>query len=129
MQVSIDVEDAVQAALNDLGRAACAVPVPVDLDQMLPLTCVRVLGGTRSSVVLDTFNIHFDTWADTPAEAVAESNLVAAALCDMQGAELGGVPCYRVTLASLPHADDDPDRPDLPRVTFMAQVTVRNIDT
>ena len=128
MQVSIDVADAIQAALNSRGHAAFAAPVPDDLGTALPLTRVRALGGTRSQVVLDTFSVHLDTWGDTPAGALAEANEVAALLCELAGQTLGGVQCYRVTLGSLPHEDTDPDRPDLPMASFMAQVSARTIN-
>lgn len=128
MQMSIDIADAIQEVLNVRGHDACAPPVPEDLDQRLPLTRVRSIGGSRSQVVLDTFNVHLDTWAVTPADAIAEANSVAALLAEQEGQTLGGVQCYHMVIGGLPHEDKDPDRPDLPMASFMAQVSVRTIN-
>jgi len=125
MEVSIDIADALQSALNAAGRAASAVPLPDDFEESLPFTRVEPLGGRRRDLVIDTFNVHFDTWAERPSEAIGEANLVVATLLDMQGGMLGGVQCYSVALGSLPYEAVDADRPGLPMASFMAQVTVR----
>lgn len=125
MEVSIDVADAIQQALNESGHAASATPLPPDFEESLPFTRVEALGGQRSSVVLDTFNVHLDTWAETPAEAIGEANVVAALLTEMAGDRLGGSQCYSVALGSLPYPAEDEERPSLPMASFMAQVTVR----
>ena len=125
MEVPIDIADAIQEALNALGHDASADPLPYDFEEHLPFTRVEVVGGQRTSLVVDTFNVHLDTWADTPAEALAEANVVAARLVDTEGGTLGGSQCYRVTLGSLPYNTTDPDRPELPMASFMAQVAVR----
>ena len=125
MEVSIDVADAIQAALNEAGHSASAIPLPGDFEGRLPFTRVEVVGGTRSQLVLDQANVHLDTWADTHAGAVRESSAVAAELAGMAGSTLGGSQLYSVTLASLPYEAADADHPSLPMASFMAQVTVR----
>lgn len=125
MEVSIDVADALQEALNEAGHNASATPLPEDFEDSLPFTRVETLGGQRTSLVIDTFNVHFDTWAETPAEAVAEANLVAAELTELVCGRVGGSQVYSVTLGSLPYEAEDPDHTSLPMASFMAQVAVR----
>ena len=125
MELSIDIADAIQAELNRMGHSASAIPLPGDFEEQLPFTRVEVVGGVRTSLVLDKFNVHFDTWAKTHAAATAEANAVAAQLTEIVGGLLGGVQCYSVTIASLPYETADEQNQSLPMASFMAQVTVR----
>lgn len=122
MEVSIDLADAIQSALNDLGHDASAVPLPADFDQRLPFTRVTTLeGGTRVDRVLDRRTVLLETWAQHMDEAIAELNTIVAEVCDFEGSLLGGVPCYRVDIYGLPAEDHDPYHKDLQ----MASATVR----
>lgn len=125
MEVSIDVADALQEALNTAGHNASATPLPEDFEDRLPFSRVESLGGQRTQLVIDTFNIHIDTWAETPAEAIAEANRVAAELTELEGGRLDGSQVYSVALGSLPYEAEDPDHPSLPMASLMAQVAVR----
>ena len=125
MEVSIDVADALQEALNTAGHNASATPLPEDFEDRLPFSRVESLGGQRTQLVIDTFNIHIDTWAETPAEAIAEANRVAAELTELEGGRLDGSQVYSVALGSLPYEAEDPNHPSLPMASFMAQVAVR----
>ena len=130
LNVSIDIADAVQQALNDAGTNACARPLPHDLSASLPITLVEPLGGgLRIAVVLDRFPVRLTTWAETPAEAVEEANLAMARLCAFEGRELGGVQCYRVTPVSTVYEPEDPAHPDIPRAVQTAHLWVRTITT
>ena len=125
MEVSIDVADALQEALNTAGHNASATPLPEDFEDRLPFSRVESLGGQRTQLVIDTFNIHIDTWAETPAEAIAEANRVAAELTELEGGRLDGSQVYSVALGSLPYEAEDPNHPSLPMASFMGQVAVR----
>lgn len=126
VNVPIDVADAIQQALNAAGVNACARPLPRDLESALPITLVESLaGGARTDVVLDRFAVRLYTWAETPAEAVAESSAALAALVACQGGELGGQPCYRVTPTTMPYEAHDALHPDVPRACFTAHLYVR----
>lgn len=126
MQVSIDIADAVQSALNGLGTNACARPLPHDMASRLPITLVEPLGGgERIAVVLDRMPIRMTTWARTPAEAAEESALAFARLTSCVGQNIGGVPCYRVSSTSEPYEAPDPAHPELPRVIQTAHLWVR----
>lgn len=124
-EVSIDVADAIQSALNAVGRNASAWPLPADFERRLPFTRLTLLSGERGDIVSDTFRLQVETWAATQAEAIAEANLVAAAILDMAGTTLGGVQCYRAGVPTLPHDAHDPYHSDLACAESLAQVTVR----
>lgn len=124
-EMSIDVADAMQAYLNDCGYDASAWPLPDDFDERLPFTRVTALGGSRRRRVLDTFRLQLETWASTPAEAMAEALRVEALVCDLEGATLGGVTCYAADVVTKPHDARDPYHPDLANVEALAQITVR----
>ena len=122
MEVSIDLADALQAAINASGHDASASPLPGDFDSHLPFTRVTTLeGGTRIDRVIDARTALVETWAERMDEAVAECNAVVGVLCDLEGQLVGGVPCYRTDVYSLPAEDHDPYHKDL----SMASATVR----
>ena len=128
INVSIDIAEAVQQALNDAGTNACARPLPHNLAANLPITLVEpVGGGTRTAKVLDRFPVRLTTWAETPAEAVEVASLAMARLCAFEGRELGGVQCYRVTPISSIYEPEDPAHPDIPRAIQTAHLWVRTI--
>lgn len=125
LNVPIDVADALQEALSEMGLNVCARPVPRDLDERVPLSCVESIGGGRGDVVLDRHAVRVYTWASTEADATAESCTVMSALAALSGEPIGGVQCYRVTITTLPYPAHDVEHPDLPRVCFTAQVYAR----
>lgn len=126
INVSIDIADAIQTALNAAGTNACARPLPRDLEGSVPLTLVEPLGGgERRDHVVDRFPVRLSTWAETDAEAIAEASLAMARLVACQWGDIGGVPCYRVSPLSLPYAAADPRHPDLARVIQTAHLWVR----
>jgi hypothetical protein len=130
INVSIDIADACQQALNDSGTHACARPLPHDLKASLPITLVESIGGgERTARVLDRFPIRLTTWAETPADAVEEANLAMARLAAYEGRRIGGVQCYRVTPLSTPYEPVDPNHPDIPRAIQTAHLWVRTITT
>lgn len=128
INVSIDIADACQRALNDAGTNACARPLPHDLSASLPITLVEPIGGGERRVkVLDRFPVRLTTWAETPEDAVAEANLAMARLCACEGRTIGDVPCYRVAPLSTPYEPVDPAHPDIPRAVQTAHLWVRTI--
>lgn len=129
MEVSIDVADALRLWLNGRGHSACARPLPPDLEGRLPLTRVTKLSGNRSNVVVDAHRVQLETWATTQAEAMAEAILVEAALHELPGTWLGGVPCYAVSVYAAPHDSHDPDHPDLCVAETFAEVVTRAVHT
>lgn len=128
LNVPIDIADAIQSVLNADGHNASARPLPRDFDQRMPFTLVEpIIGGGRTDVVLDRHPVRLYTYAATPAEAIAESSAVMAALINRVGGTLGGQPCYRVAPADMPYDAHDPEHPDVARACFTAQVYVRAI--
>ena len=126
MEVSIDLADAIQQALNEEGHNASASPLPADFDSLLPYSRIQTLnGGYRSDVVVDTRTVLVETWAADMEAAVAECAAVVARIVELQGSILGGVPCYSVDLTSLPAEDSDPYHKDLSMASATARVRTR----
>lgn len=125
LNVPVDIADTLRTALADMGISACARPVPRDLASAVPLSCVEPIGGGRNDVVVDRFSVRVYTWAETEAEAVAESSQVVAALAALKGEVVDGTQVYRVTITTLPYPAHDTEHPDLARVCFLAQVHAR----
>ena len=126
-EVSIDAADALREALAAMGHECSAWPLPRDFEGRLPFTRITLLSGTRSARVVDTFRLQLETWAETPAEAIAEANLVAAHVRDLEGGKMGGSQCYRASVPALPHDSHDPRHPELACAEAMAQVSTRAI--
>ena len=86
MEVSIDLADAIQQALNEEGHNASASPLPADFDSLLPYSRIQTLdGGYRSDVVVDTRTVLVETWAADMEAAVAECAAVVARIVELQG--------------------------------------------
>lgn len=119
---TIDVEDALQALLNEGGVKAFAPPVPHDLDGGVLVTRT---GGQEQSYVQDVHAVSFDCYAGTDAEATALAGEVTRWLRALPGKTVGGVPCYQAEVTALPYMNTDPDHPTLARCTLNAYVTTR----
>lgn len=125
MLKTIDIEDGLQAALNAQGIRACAPPVPPDLGAELPIVLVTRTGGQQQNIVQDSHTVSVDCYAPTWAEAQAHASALTAAIRALQGARVGGVPCYQANINVLPYNNQDPDHPTVPRVTFSATLLTR----
>jgi len=114
---AIDIEKAFSEAIG-----VSATPVPANLGETLPYTCVFTTGGTRSDIICDMHSMDLDTWDETWAKAMARACELVGLLTGLEGSTVNGVSYARVLITGLPYANPDPDRPDLARVTFSAQV-------
>ncbi|MBR3384746.1 MAG: hypothetical protein IKG69_06045 [Atopobiaceae bacterium] len=128
MEVPIDMPVALAGWLTARGRPAVASPVPDDLMGRLPLTVLRDSGGSREWPVIDRHRVGVDTYAATMGEALAEARLVFAALDEINTTHplVGGVQTYSFASGSaLPQEGTDPEHPDAPMATFLAEVSCR----
>lgn len=117
---TIDIEGALVDALGDNVSAA---PVPANMAP--PWVCVWRTGGTRRAYVQDVHNLSIDCYAKTWASAATLASDTMGAITDLEGQTIGGVPCYEVSVMTLPYNNPDPSRPDVPRVTFAVQLATR----
>lgn len=120
---TIDIEDAIQQALNADGIRACAPPVPADLSA--PMAIVWRIGGSERAYVQDVHSVSIDCYAATDAEAAAMANRMTAWVRALPGQELGGVPVYTASVSTLPYLNTDPGHPTLARCTLACEVATR----
>jgi hypothetical protein len=127
MLVPIDMPAALAEWLTEQGRAAVASPVPDDLMDDLPLTVLRSSGGSRDWPVLDRHRVGVDVYGATIAEALREAHLVFAALDSINHVHptVGGVQTYAFASGGLPQETTDPEHPNAPMATFLAEVSCR----
>lgn len=118
---TIDIEDALQAALNADGVKAAAPPVPANLG---PSVYVHRTGGYGTQYVQDLHTVDFDCYADTEAEAMAQACDLTAWVRALEGRELTA-PVYIAQITTLPYNNPDPNHPSLARATFSTQITTR----
>lgn len=122
--IPADAADVVRTALDAVGMAAGATPVPPDFTSSLPFVCIRTTGGRRESVALDSHSMRVDAWGATWAEANATARTAAAVVAGMDGHEVAGTSVCRVSVG-MPYDDPDPDHQTVPRVSFTVSALMR----
>lgn len=123
--------DALATWLREQGHDVVPTPVPDDIESRLPLTVLRSLGGQRTWPVLDSHRLQVDTYGETIADAMDEARAVFALVDSMNEThpKVGGVQTYGVETGGLPSESDDPDHPNLPVTSFIAQVRARALES
>lgn len=122
---TIDIEDAVRSAIASPSLGASAPPVPPDLGEVLPWVHVTRTGGSEAGPVLDAHLLDLDVYHAAEASAMETAGALCGAVRDLAGRELGGVPCYRASVTTLPYNNPDPRHPTLARCTLKIQVLTR----
>ena len=129
MDAYIDIE----AALADkFGPGTSAPPLPEGFS--LPFALFTRTGGDTSDRVYTTHNVSVDVYADTWAQAQAYAAELAGLIADLDGRNIGytsngtriEAPVY-VSACQAPYNNPDPKHPNVPRVTFMANLATRTI--
>lgn len=118
----IDAEGMVQAYLAQLGFDCSATPLPPDFAERLPFVLVTRTGGQTYHVAADLHIMSFDVYAPTWAQAMDAAGDAVEAVRSMRGLFTGGVQFY-VPDCNMPYNNPDPNRADVPRVTFTATLT------
>lgn len=118
---TIDIEAALVDALDDY--TVSAPPIPIKMQP--PCVCVWRTGGYRRSYVQDVHQVSIDCYGITPARAQELADELTEVIGDLEGSTLGGVPCYSVDITTLPYNNPDPDRANIARITFAAQIVTR----
>lgn len=122
---TIDIEDALQAALNDAGYTACAIPVPTTLRN--GQIVIRRTGGAQQQYVQDVHRVVFDCYESDEASAMALACNLTKTLRALEGETIGGVPVYRSSIITLPYDNPDPDNHNHARATLFAEIVTRVI--
>lgn len=118
---TIDIEDALQAALNADGIAACAPPVPANLAEQV---VVVATGGYSQAYVQDVHAVSFDCYASGETEAMSRACALTRWVRALPGKTVGTY-CYGAEVETLPYNNPDPAHPTLARATFAARITTR----
>lgn len=123
----IDMPRALADWLDGMGHDAVPSPVPDDLMERLPLTVLRDSGGPREWPVIDRHRVGVDVYAETIGDALAEARAVYATLdlINTTHPVIGGVQSYAFASGGLPQETTDPEHPDAPMATFLAEVSCR----
>ena len=129
MDAYIDIE----AALADkFGPGTSAPPLPEGFS--LPFALFTRVGGDTSDRVYTAHDVSVDVYADTWAQAQASAAEMAGLIADLDGRNVGyssngsriEAPVY-VSACQAPYNNPDPKHPNVPRVTFMANLATRTI--
>lgn len=131
MEVPIDAPDALAEWLIAAGHTACASPLPDGFMDTLPMTCLRASGGSRDWPVLDRHRIGVDVYGATIAEALTEARAVFALLDSINAMHpsIGSVQTYGCGFGGSPQESTDPNHPDAPMATFLAELSCRALTT
>lgn len=126
MSEFIDVEDALQARLNDAGFAACAKPLPAAF--ACPHVLVDMLNAWDENAAQAVYSVDLDCRAATYGEAAALQASVANWLRGLPGSELGGKPVYALDSLRLQRAEPDQSNQNVILATVSAEMRVRVAD-
>ena len=119
---TIDIENALQAALNALGIKASAPPVPADL---MPCVYVYRTGGFSQNYVQDAHSVDFDCYAENEAAAMARADQITEYVRALPEAQGLSAYVYATSITTLPYNNPDPNHYALARATVSAQIITR----
>lgn len=131
MDAYIDIE----AALADkFGAGSSAPPLPEGFTASLPWVLFTRVGGDASDRVYTTHDVSVDVYAATWAAAQKAAANAAGFIAALDGRSIGytegsdriEAPVY-VASCQAPYNNPDPKHPNVPRVTFMANLATRTI--
>lgn len=131
MELPIDCAAELAAWLAERGHDAVADTLPDGFADRLPIVLLRSSGGSREWPVIDRHRIGVDCYGETIGDALAEARAVFALLDTINAVPptLGGAQAYSFAAGGLPQAADDPEHPDAPMATFLAEVATRAVNT
>jgi hypothetical protein len=102
----IDIEDALQEALNAGGFDACAKPLPEAF--ACPHVCVDMLSAWDVNAAQALYSVDFECRAGAYDEAARLQVAVGNWVRELPGSWLGGVPVYAVDVLRMQRAQPDP---------------------
>lgn len=127
--IPVDIADALQSLLNANGVRACAEPLPANMDELLPITLMQPIGGSRTVQVLDRHAVRLYTWAATLGAAIAECGKALAIIKASEGQTITGTQLYSVTPSAMPYPAHDTAHPNIPRACVTLDVYTRAVET
>lgn len=128
---TVDAADRLRLDLDALSDEAgvrlnvgCS-PLREDFDRMLPFAWIRMLGGDRHGIVVDSATLSVDVYAATwkqAMDAALDAHMLTARLPYDQDALTDW---KAVSALSLPYENPDPDHPSIPRCSFSLTAVVK----
>lgn len=122
----IDIEDALQAMLNAADFNACAKPLPANFT--MPHVLVDLLNASDDNPAQAVYNVDFDCRAETYQQAAELQCSVANWARNLEGAEVGGVPCYKVDTLRMLRVQPDAANENALLATVSAGLRLRIAD-
>jgi hypothetical protein len=122
----IDIEDALQARLNEAGIDACAKPLPASF--ACPHVCVDMLNAWDENAAQAVYSVDIDCRAEVYGEAAELQIAVADLVRELPGSDLGGKPVYAVDSLRLQRAQPDLSHQNVIIATVSANLRVRVAD-
>lgn len=122
----IDIEDALQSALNVAGFDACAKPLPQRF--ACPHVCVDMLNASDANEAQALYAVDFDCRAETYAQAAELQLAVSDFARGLVGSSLGGKPVYALDSLRLQRAQPDQSNQNVIIATVSAVLRVRVAD-
>ena len=126
MSSFIDIEDALQQALNAHGVDACAKPLPQHFT--CPHVLIDMLNAWDENAAQAVYSVDFDCRAVSYAEAAQLQLDVSNFVRALPGSTLAGKPCYAVETIRLQRIAPDESHQDVIIATVSAQLRVRVAD-
>jgi len=126
MSSFIDIEDALQQALNAQGFTACAKPLPQRF--ACPHVLVDMLNAWDENEAQAAYQVDFDCRAETYDDAARLQLGVSGFVRALPGSTLAGKPCYAVDSIRLQRIEPDKSHQDVILATVSAQLRVRVAD-
>lgn len=130
----IDVADRLRLDLSGLEAdgfpvSVVCTPLPNSVQERLPCCWIRMLGGTRGSVVIDEATLTLHAYAATWPQACDVASLLHARCMQLPYDPDAQTDWKAVNTIGLPYEDPDPDHPSIPRYSFSIGVTVKAVVT
>ena len=122
----IDIEDALQTALNEAGFSAHAKPLPAGFET--PCVTVWMVNAQPVNAAQVEYRVEFDCRADADAEAMALMLSVADWVRGLSGKAVGGAACFASDEPLLQGAQNDASHPSCVLATVSATLLLRVAD-
>lgn len=118
----LDIENVLREEVAPLVAFTCIAP-PLPVDFTAPLCMFARVGGSSSSLVVDTHNVMCHVYGRTWAQATDNANILVGILKELQ---FSSPHISRIDFQTLPYNNLDPRHVEQPRVSFTAVITARS---
>lgn len=123
----IDIGYCMAVDIGELTDAEC-VPSPAPDDIAENLVCFMPVGGSEQTLVSHEYSVRVDCYALKYGDAIELANDVAGLVASLPFRSPSSGRHYpTASINAIPYENPDPLRPQIPRVSFRAEVGVRGV--